>query len=679
VKNGASADKFNRTLRGMSGDRSTSEPVKTTGSGIVSAIAASAITLMAALGGLGMLLDTTLLIARHAAPATVGATAGVVASLAVFSAVLAAPPLALAAWAMRRTRGGPWELAWPAAAFAAGIAAALLLTDAFFRPHTTPYVIVAAAFGAALGSLTAVMRLAAPRVVDLLLLLAGGCALAVEVEIKLDRELQDLVALVAAFALVGGLRRLHRRLRAARPALLALGMLAALGGAAFVVRHVDAWAPGWRPQSWQYAHWEPRLARALRALIDFDNDGYSPIAWGGDCDDFDATRNPAGRDHDGIDANCNGTVAPLHPGDADRGLLPPAGEADVAPGSVDLVVLVTVDCLRYDSLTPELTPRLQRLAQSGISLSHLYAAAADTIKSLPLMLRGSDGAPTIGERLRRGHIDSTALFATHNPRIGPVVLAGFDHAHTPTDDEDRWTAAQLTDRALAGLPARGLVWLHYYDPHLPYRPRAQWLTATPGRPAEMGGYLAGVADVDREIGRLEDALRSSGRWARTLLVVTGDHGESFEEHGVPYHGLFTYEAVSHVPGLLAGGPIQPRRIDAVLSHRDLPATLLGAFGLVASQPDVEQYGRSWLRLRTADALHRFAVMRSTSGPGGSHPMAALVDDQFKLIVTFENDLTELYRPRQDPEEKIDLRAPLDADARRLLQQLALFRDIDGYP
>jgi arylsulfatase A-like enzyme len=195
----------------------------------------------------------------------------------------------------------------------------------------------------------------------------------------------------------------------------------------------------------------------------------------------------------------------------------------------------------------------------------------------------------------------------------------------------------------------------------------------------MGGYLAGVAAIDREIGRLEDELRRSGRWPRTLFIITADHGESFGEHGVPYHGLFTYEAVSHVPGLVAGGPVQPQRIDSVLSHRDLPATVLGAFGLVSSQPDVEEFGRSWLRLRRTNALHCFAVVRSASGPGGSHPMAALVDDDFKLLVTFENGLIELYRPRQDPEEKSDLRARLPADTRRLQTELALFRDIDGYP
>src|SRR5579859_1269714 len=100
------------------------------GSRVVSAIAASAITLAVALAALGMILDVSVLL-RHAGTTTIVATAAVVVSLAVFAAVLAAPPLALVAWAMRHTRGRRWEVLWPLAAFVAGTGAALLLSDAF--------------------------------------------------------------------------------------------------------------------------------------------------------------------------------------------------------------------------------------------------------------------------------------------------------------------------------------------------------------------------------------------------------------------------------------------------------------------------------------------------------------------------------------------------------------------
>jgi hypothetical protein len=641
-------------------------------SGIPSALAASALTLALALAALAVATDLPLMMVHHAGLRALLADFAVDLSLASLLAVLGAAPLALAVSGLVRARGV--RKSWLLIGVAPGAAVALFLTDALYRPHTAPYVIVALGFGAALAAMAAAVTLLRPRLANLVLFICGGGAFAGELlATGLDREMQDLLALLAACAAVAALRPLRRRLLRARAAPLLVLLAAANGAALLVVRHVDAWTPGWRPLSWQYAHWEPRLGRTLRALIDFDNDGYSPIAWGGDCDDFDANRNPAAHDHDGIDANCNGTIKPLHPSDEDRGLLPPAGEAAAPEGAVDLVVLITIDCMRFDTFTPQVTPRLVQLSQSGLALTRVYAAASDTIKSLPLLLRGSDGAPPIGERLARHGIPSAALFATHNPRIEPVVAPGFSK-QSPTTKEERWSAAELTDRALAALPARGLLWLHYYDAHLPY-PRKETLHAPPGHPAEMGRYLTALNDIDREIGRLEDHLRSSGRWQKTLLIVTGDHGESFGEHGVPYHGLLTYEAVSHVPGLVAGGIVQPKRVNAVLSHRDLPSTILGAFGFV----EAEDFGRSWLRLRTSPALHRFVVVRSASGVGASHPMAALVEGELKLIVTLENDLVELYRPEEDPDERIDLRAPLVEEAARLEKELALFRDIDGYP
>jgi hypothetical protein len=611
-------------------------------------VAASAVTLAAALAGLAVASDFPRLMA-HGWRAAVAAAAVDVA-LAMLTALPAAPLLAAAIWGLRRAR-------WPSlmALFILGAAAALFLTDAFYRPHTAPYVMVALAFGAVLAAMTAAVTLAPARIAHLVLLLGGGGALALERMLPLDREQQDLLALLTAAAVLGALRPLHRRVMKTRPALLGAALALGLGASLLTVRHVDGWVPGWRALSWQYGRWEPRLSRALRALIDFDDDGYSPIAWGGDCDDFDASRNPAAHDHDGIDANCNGTVKPLHPSDEDRGLLPAAGDPDAA--SVDLVVLVTIDCLRYDALG--VMPRFRQLAQSGIALERLYAAGTDTGKSLPLLLRGSDGAPPIGERLQRHGIPSVAWFATHNPRLQPAVLPGFTEAHAPTDKELRWWAPELTDRALAALPPRGLVWLHYYDAHLPY---------APGVGSEKERYLAALQSIDQQLGRLQEHLP----WERTILIVTSDHGESFGDHGIPYHGLGAWEAVAHVPGLVAGGAIPPRHSGAVLSHRDIPATVMGAFGL----PTVEEFGRSWLRLRQSAALHRFVVVRSASGPGGSYPMAALIDDRFKLIVTFENDLVELYRP---PDETHDLFTELPQDAVRMKKQLALYRDIDGFP
>ena len=53
----------------------------------------------------------------------------------------------------------------------------------------------------------------------------------------------------------------------------------------------------------------------------------------------------------------------------------------------------------------------------------------------------------------------------------------------------------------------------------------------------------------------------------------------------------------------------------LVSHRDVPATCLGAFGLLAEHRDAERFGRSWMRLRAAPRhpLHTVVVARSRRG------------------------------------------------------------------
>jgi arylsulfatase A-like enzyme len=61
----------------------------------------------------------------------------------------------------------------------------------------------------------------------------------------------------------------------------------------------------------------------------------------------------------------------------------------------------------------------------------------------------------------------------------------------------------------------------YYDPSVPLPPETER--------AFRAMYALNVAWADEKLGRLLDALRRSGQWDRTLLVVTSDHGEEFRE------------------------------------------------------------------------------------------------------------------------------------------------------
>ena len=83
-------------------------------------------------------------------------------------------------------------------------------------------------------------------------------------------------------------------------------------------------------------------------------------------------------------------------------------------------------------------------------------------------------------------------------------------------------------------------------------------------------YRGEVKWVDQELGKFFDWMRTQGAYDDTLIIVTADHGEEFQEHGGWWHGITLYDEQIHVPlimkqpgGKLAGArvPWQVREID----------------------------------------------------------------------------------------------------------------------
>src|SRR5262249_19268467 len=68
-------------------------------------------------------------------------------------------------------------------------------------------------------------------------------------------------------------------------------------------------------------------------------------------------------------------------------------------------------------------------------------------------------------------------------------------------------------------------------------------------------YLAAVSGADAAIGALADDLRTRGRWARSVLVVTADHGMSRVEHVVSL-GPALRDAGVHGVTLVADGGVE---------------------------------------------------------------------------------------------------------------------------
>ena len=97
-------------------------------------------------------------------------------------------------------------------------------------------------------------------------------------------------------------------------------------------------------------------------------------------------------------------------------------------------------------------------------------------------------------------------------------------------------------------------------------------------------YLAEIPRVDRQVGRLVEALEEDGLRDRTVVVVTSDHGEAFYEHGTLQHGMSLHHEELHVPLTISGPGITPGVEQRNVAFSDLYFTLLGLAGAPA-QPN----------------------------------------------------------------------------------------------
>lgn len=266
--------------------------------------------------------------------------------------------------------------------------------------------------------------------------------------------------------------------------------------------------------------------------------------------------------------------------------------APTGPRRLNLL-LVTIDTLRADRLgcygySKVETPNLDRVARNGVLFENAIAQAPLTAPSHASMMTGlyptvhqvrdtggfvlSAAHPTIAALLRREGWDTAAF-------VGSSVLKkrfgfgqGFDVYDDRMGDNRERPAGEVVDRAVAWLGTQSgkpfFLWIHVYDPHLPYTPPSPFREKYAGRL-----YDGEVAYTDQQLGRLFDAVHRKS--PDTLIVVLADHGEAFSEHGEYAHGVFLYDTTLHIPFLIAGpGVPAGTRVKSQVRTIDLLPTLL---------------------------------------------------------------------------------------------------------
>jgi arylsulfatase A-like enzyme len=116
-------------------------------------------------------------------------------------------------------------------------------------------------------------------------------------------------------------------------------------------------------------------------------------------------------------------------------------------------------------------------------------------------------------------------------------------------------------------------------------------------------YLNGVRHTDRALGKLLRHLQERGLAESTLVVVVGDHGQAFGQHGQKLHAGGLYEENVHVPLIL----INPRLFKGeenptVAGLLDVAPTVLDLLGV---SPPGDWQGRSLFSRERSPRIYFF--------------------------------------------------------------------------
>lgn len=354
------------------------------------------------------------------------------------------------------------------------------------------------------------------------------------------------------------------------------------------------------------------------------------------------------------------------------------------------ILLVTVETLRHDVTSmadPEsnLTPNLSRLADLGaFSYDRAYSPSSTTLQSIgsimtmrfpaevPLKLEHTwkgalkKKALTVAELMSKRGWLTWAVIHNHHRVFTERIFGlgqGFEKKKFVLEKNNAASARSIDKRIIdeaikrleelsaATEPAFG--WVFMSSPHHPYVSHEG--KAWDGTKLER--YKEEVQNADRQFGRLLDFMERTGRLDDTIIIVAGDHGEEFGEHGAKHHAATVYEEVVRVPLYIRIPGIQGTRIEEPTS-----LTYILPWFLRTSE-DAKIRGKALNALKT----YIGPILRASQGAvvveliGKTRHFTAMVDGDYKVIYDHFNGIHEAYDLAADPGEQDD--RMLEGDAR----------------
>ncbi|HEX2730883.1 MAG TPA: sulfatase-like hydrolase/transferase [Polyangiaceae bacterium] len=453
--------------------------------------------------------------------------------------------------------------------------------------------------------------------------------------------------------------------------------------------------------------WSALALKSVQAATDFDRDGYSSLAGGADCAPFDSKINPGAVDvpGDGIDSNCfaGDSRAEARPRPSWSALT----NTDLAGRKLN-VLYVSIEALRPDHLSlmgyeRPTTPTLSELGANAFVFERAYSPSTLTRWSLSSIFSSLPSSRVLFDvpKSKGGNLHINASVPWF-PRL--LQEAGYHTAAVVPNFEilvknglglsrgfdvyDDSTPLTYRGGSMLGFPGAGQVkrageildqlgddkpffmWVHFVEPHYHYEhPKG----APNFGDDDKDRYDSEIWQADHNLGDLIDGLRERELADDTIIVVTGDHGEEFGEHGQRFHGSNLYEPQVRTLLLMQVPGFAGKRIRVPVCLNEMPTTLLNLLG--QKKAFEKMYSRNLVPLlQGEDKLAGEVLVELFDGWRHSDYQAAMIDGDDKVTWSENGNLTRVFDLQHDRKERSPVAEP-SPDAVELRDTLR--RYIDG--